>query len=131
MRSINDYLLNKHTPNGRKYPFLDCWGLIVDVYREMLGISLNEYTDLSQQDMSKALMYERQSGRFMEVDDEPQDYDVIAFFIGGRLYHVGLWIRGKILHTSQKKNCRYETLDPRVSLSKMRIYRYVKSRDSQ
>lgn len=131
MRSINDYLLNKHTPNGRKYPFLDCWGLIVDVYREMLGISLNEYTDLSQRDMSKALMYERQSGRFIEVDDEPQDYDVIAFFIGGRLYHVGLWIRDKILHTSQKKNCRYETLDPRVSLSKMRIYRYVKSRDSQ
>lgn len=131
MRSINDYLLNKHTPNGRKYPFLDCWGLIVDVYREMLGISLNEYTDLSQRDMSKALMYERQSGRFIEVDNEPQDYDVIAFFIGGRLYHVGLWIRGKILHTSQKKNCRYETLDYRVSLSKMRIYRYVKSRDSQ
>lgn len=130
MRSINDYLLNKHTPNGRKYPFLDCWGLVVDVYREMLGITLNEYTDLSQQDMSKALMYERQSGRFREVD-EPRDYDVIAFFIGGRLYHVGIWLKGKILHTSQKKNCRYETLDSRVSLSQMRIYRYGKSRDSQ
>lgn len=130
MRSINDYLLNKHTPNGRKYPYLDCWGLVVDLYREMLGITLNEYTDLSQQDMSKALMYERQAGRFIEVD-EPRDYDVIAFFIGGRLFHVGIWLKGKILHTSQKKNCRYETLDPRVSLSKMRIYRYVKSRDSQ
>lgn len=130
MRSINDYLLNKHTPNGRKYPYLDCWGLIVDVYREMLGITLNEYTDLSQQDMSKALMYERQAGRFIEVD-EARDYDVIAFFIGGRLFHVGIWLKGKILHTSQKKNCRYETLDYRVSLSKMRIYRYVKSRDSQ
>lgn len=130
MRSINDYLLNKHTPNGRRYPFLDCWGLVVDVYREMLGIILNEYTDLSQQDMSKALMYERQAGRFIEVD-EPRDYDVIAFFIGGRLFHVGIWLKGKILHTSQKKNCRYETLDYRVSLSKMRIYRYVKSRDSQ
>lgn len=130
MRSINDYLLNKHTPNGRRYPFLDCWGLVVDVYREMLGITLNEYTDLSQQDMSKALMYERQAGRFIEVD-EPRDYDVIAFFIGGRLFHVGIWLKSKILHTSQKKNCRYETLDYRVSLSKMRIYRYVKSRDSQ
>ena len=130
MRSINEYLLNKHTPNGRRYPYLDCWGLVVDVYREMLGITLNEYTDLSQQDMSKALMYERQAGRFREVD-EPRDYDVIAFFIGGRLFHVGIWLKGKILHTSQKKNCRYETLDYRVSLSKMRIYRYVKSRDSQ
>lgn len=130
MRKLDDYLLNKHTPNGRKYPYLDCWGLVVDVYREMLGISLPEYTDLSQQDMSKALMYERQAGRFKEVD-EPRDYDVIAFFIGGRLFHVGIWLKGKILHTSQKKNCRYETLDYRVSLSKMRMYRYVKSRDSQ
>ena len=46
MRSINDYLLNKHTPNGRTFPNLDCWGLIVDFYREQLGIQLNEYTDL-------------------------------------------------------------------------------------
>ena len=129
MRSINDYLLNKHTPNGRKYPFLDCWGLVVDVYREMLGITLNEYTDLSQQDMSKALMYERQAGRFIEVD-EPRDYDVIAFFIGGRLFHVGIWLKGKILHTSQKKNCRYEMLES-VALSHRRLYRYVKGRDSQ
>ena len=47
MRRINDYLLNKHTPNGRRFPYLDCWGLVVDFYREILNIELNEYTDLT------------------------------------------------------------------------------------
>ena len=128
-RKINDYLLIKHTPNGREYPYLDCWGMIVDVYREILGIKLHDYTDLTQRDMSKGLMYERDSGRFAEVK-EPQDYDIVAFFINGRLYHVGLWIGGRILHTSQQRNCRYEQLD-RVSLSQKRYYRYVKDRGSK
>lgn len=128
-RKINDYLLIKHTPNGREYPYLDCWGLIVDVYREILDINLHDYTDLTQRDMNKGLMYERDSGRFAEVK-EPQDYDIVAFFINGRLYHVGLWIGGRILHTSQQRNCRYELLD-RVSLSQKRYYRYVKDRDSK
>lgn len=128
-RKINDYLLIKHTPNGREYPYLDCWGMIVDVYREILGIKLHDYTDLTQRDMSKGLMYERESGRFAEVK-EPQDYDIVAFFINGRLYHVGLWINGRILHTSQQRNCRYEQLD-RVSLSQKRYYRYVKDRGSK
>lgn len=128
-RKINDYLLIKHTPNGREYPYLDCWGLIVDVYREILDIKLHDYTDLTQRDMNKGLMYERDSGRFAEVK-EPQDYDVVAFFVNGRLYHVGLWIGGRILHTSQQRNCRYEQLD-RVSLSQKRYYRYVKDRGSK
>ena len=128
-RKINDYLLIKHTPNGREYPYLDCWGLIVDVYREILDIKLHDYTDLTQRDMNKGLMYERDWCRFAEVK-EPQDYDIVAFFINGRLYHVGLWIGGRILHTSQQRNCRYELLD-RVSLSQKRYYGYVKDRGSK
>ena len=124
MRTINDYLLNRHTPNGRTYPRLDCWGLIVDIYRENLGIELDEYTDLSQKDMSRGLQYERQAGRFVEVK-EPQDYDIIAFFINARLFHVGVWLNGRILHTSERKNARYEKLDS-ATLAHRRFYRYAK-----
>lgn len=123
MRNINDYLLIKHTPNGRNYPFLDCWGLIVDFYKNMLGVELNEYTDLDAGSMSRGLAYERSAGRFEEVK-EPQDGDVIAFFVRGRLFHVGVFWRGKILHTSQQKNCRYEKL-PETALNERRFYHYV------
>lgn len=123
MRNINDYLLIKHTPNGRKYPYLDCWGLIVDFYKNVLNIELNEYTDLDAGSMSRGLAYERNAGRFEEVK-EPQDGDVIAFFVRGRLFHVGVFWRGKILHTSQQKNCRYEKL-PETTLNDRRYYHYV------
>lgn len=125
MRGINDYLLNIHTPNGRTFPRLDCWGLIVDFYREILGIKLNDYTDLTAANMATGLMYERQSGRFTEVT-EPEDGDVIAFFIHGKLFHVGILWKGKILHTSQQRNCRYEQLRD-TSLTCRRYYRYVKN----
>lgn len=125
MRNINDYLLIKHTPNGRKFPHLDCWGLIVDYYRENLGIELNEYTTLDARTMSRGLMYERDAGRFIEVQ-EPQNNDVITFFISGRLYHVGIYINGKILHTSERRNARLERLDA-STLSHRRYYRYVKN----
>lgn len=61
-RKIDDYLLIRHTPNGREFPNLDCWGLIVDAYREQLNIELNDYTDLRQKDMTRGLMWERQRG---------------------------------------------------------------------
>ena len=125
MRSINDYLLNKHTPNGRTFPNLDCWGLIVDFYREQLGIQLNEYTDLDSKCMGKGFMKERDSGRFVETK-EPENGDVIAFFSNARLYHVGIYINGRILHTSQARNCRYERLE-RTGLHTIRFYHYVRN----
>ena len=129
MRKLDDYLMIKHTPNGRKFPFLDCWGLVCDVYRECLDIELNEYTSLTHHSMSQGFQRERESGRFQEVE-RPQNFDIVAFFVHGRLYHVGIWIDRKILHTSEKKNCRYEALD-RVSLSDRRFYRYVGSQSSK
>lgn len=125
MRAINDYLLNIHTPNGRIFPRLDCWGLVVDFYREILGIKLNDYTDLTAENMGTGLMYERKSGRFTEVT-EPTNGDVIAFFIHGKLFHVGVFWNGKILHTSQQRNCRYEQLKD-TTLTGRRFYHYVKN----
>lgn len=129
MRQLVDYLLIRHTPNGRQFPNLDCWGLVVDVYREHLGITLDDYTDLDHKTMSKGLLYERQAGRFIEVQS-PIDYDVVAFFVSGRLYHVGVWIRGKILHTSERRGCRWEKIDS-IALSQRRFYRYDKCRGGQ
>lgn len=98
------------------------------MYREQLGIQLNEYTDLTQKTMSTGFMYERDSGHFYEVK-EPQDFDLVAFFINGRLFHVGVWIQNRLLHTSQAKNCRWEQLD-RVALAQRRFYRYAQDRGS-
>ena len=43
--NIEKYLHNIHTPNGRIYPHLDCWGLVCYVYQNELNIQLDLCTD--------------------------------------------------------------------------------------
>lgn len=121
MRKLDDYLLITHTPGGRQYPRLDCWGLIVDYYRENLGITLDEHTDLTHATMNAGFAAER--GHFREVS-APEDGDIVAFFLSGRLYHVGLYIAGKVLHTSERRNARYERMGG--ALTERRYYRYAR-----
>lgn len=126
MRNINDYLLIKHTPNGRVFPYLDCWGLVVDIYRENLGITLDDYTDLSQKSMTDGANEECEKGHFIEVTT-PEDYDVVCFFLRDRLFHVGVFLNGHLLHTSERKNCRFEKLDRAMYSCKKRFFRYAKN----
>lgn len=122
MRTLNDYLLIRHTPGGREFPNLDCWGLVRDYYREILGIDLPEYTDFSGGTMSGGFSREMERGKFREIES-PEDNAVIGLFCHGRLYHVGIYLNGRILHTSEKRGCRYERL-PACNIANRRFYRY-------
>ena len=87
---LNHYLLIRHTPNGRKFPFLDCWGLVIEFYRRELGIELDDYTDFSIKDGYEK---EKRRGGFMEVSgSEAEKGDVIAFFRHGQIFHVAVYL---------------------------------------
>ena len=122
MRTVNDYLLVRHTPGGREFPNLDCWGLVRDYYREILRIDLPEYADLSGNTMSAGFRREMERGRFREIA-QPEDNAVMALFCRGRLYHVGIWLNGRVLHTTESRGARYERL-PAANISNRRYYRY-------
>ena len=109
MLRIEHWLLSRHKPGGRYYPELDCWGLVCDVYRSR-GIDLPEFVDLSQKTMQNGARECIAEHLFVPVGT-PIDYDVIAFFRSNLLFHVGIWYRGKILHTTERKNCRYEPVE--------------------
>lgn len=121
-RSVNDYLLIKHTPGGRTFPALDCWGLVVDYYREILGIDLPPYADLTQEHMAQGFQRELMRGKFQQVDT-PKNGDVVAFFCRGILYHVGIYVDGRILHTTERRGCRYERMAS-GTLTNRRYYTY-------
>ncbi len=116
------YLLVKHTPNGRKYPYLDCWGLILEYYRCELGIELPKFCDLEQSTMTLgANKLVDNVHCFVEVA-EPQNNDVVTFYRNNLLYHVGIYIDGKLLHTTDNKNAR---LEPIRQFHNIRFFRYV------
>lgn len=121
MYPLNHYLLNVHRPNGREYPHLDCWGLVVYWYKNELGIELNEYTDLSQKNMSEGEAKEKE--HFKEVR-APSEGTVCAFYDGrGILYHVGVYTHGKLLHT-HKGGTRWESVGNVVRFKNVTVRYY-------
>ena len=78
MFQINHYLQNKYKINGRVYPYLDCWGLIVYYYKNELEVTLNEYTDFTYKTMSYGQDKELSTGQFKEINT-PVDDCVVTF----------------------------------------------------
>ena len=120
--NIEKYLRNIHTPSGRIYPYLDCWGLVCYVYQNELNIELDLCTDCKRDTMT--IGYEKIKGLFTEVKT-PRDFDVICYFKHNVLVHVGLYIYGHILHTDSKKGSCFESFKMNPC---MRIFRHEKMR---
>lgn len=70
---------------------LDCWGLVVEVYRDRLAIALpiwDEYDDVRDREELDRVV-RGALPRFDRVEI-PSAGDVVLFRIGGRLCHVGV-----------------------------------------
>lgn len=118
---LNHYLLNSYRPNGRKYPHLDCWGLVVYWYRRELGIELNEYADLSQKTMSEGEAKEK--AHFKKVR-APSEGTVCAFYDGRDiLFHVGVYTHGKLLH-AHKAGTRWESVGNAIRFKNVTVRYY-------
>ncbi|MBQ3776099.1 MAG: C40 family peptidase [Ruminobacter sp.] len=119
---LNHYLLIRHTPNGRKYPFLDCWGLVREFHRRELGIELDECTDFSIRDGYENVTSQNS---FREIKAETAEFgDVLAFFRHGLIFHVGVYLgRGEMLHTGLNRHCRVEKVRT-MQFVETRIYRH-------
>ena len=108
MLAINKWLVSKYQRGGRKYPYLDCWGLVCDVYKT-LGVELPEFTDLCQHTMEKGAEECFRKNVFKQVE-HPSDLCLVVFFYSDRLFHVGIYYDGKLLHTNEEKNCVLEDI---------------------
>ena len=118
---LNHYLLIRHTPNGRKYPFLDCWGLVCEFYRREFGIELDDYTDFSIREGFK-----KERSCFFEIAPPHSEFgDVIAFFRHGLIFHVAVYLgKGEMLHTGLNRHCRVEKIRA-MQFVETRIYRHI------
>lgn len=115
------YLLNNYRLNGRSYPYLDCWGLVVYWYRRELGIELNEYTQLNYKTMSDG---ENQEKAHFREAPMPSEGSVCAFYDGrGLLYHVGVYTHGKLLHT-HKGGTRWESIESAMKFQNITVRYY-------
>jgi cell wall-associated NlpC family hydrolase len=104
---INDYIGKPYLVNARGPDQFDCYGLVLDVYKKFLGITLPDWTvdDGSVQTAIRVINSAWQSSDAMDLVrkvDEPQDMDIAFLTRHSMAHHVGVYINGGVLHSSHK-----------------------------
>lgn len=92
-----------YVDGGRGPQAVDCWGLIVLIYRERLGIELPSYGEISAADLLR-IARAIASGSGIEDGwapvDEPQPYDVVMMRSGRgsrATVHVGIMVTDRLM----------------------------------
>ena len=92
MSWIDKYNFIRHTPGGRVFPDLDCWGLVRCILAERKGIELPEFCDFSQKTMGDPASGMIAQHVFQEIP-APEDYCVICYYRHGILFMSGFSCR--------------------------------------
>ncbi len=103
---------------GRSRDGVDCWGLVREVYRQQLGISLpsyeGEYTDPHERSETSAILTGNAAQwPWRPIDaGEQQPFDVIMITRGGVPAHVAIVVdAAQMLHVAPGELSRIERYD--------------------
>lgn len=124
MNWIDKYQFINHTPGGRVFPDIDCWGLVRIIYFDRLHVQLPEFVDFSQADMTTPADGLIADHLFQEIE-EPEDFCVVCYYRKKILFHVGVYYDGYLLHTTQMHGFRRQKLDTFYPSCSRRYYRYA------
>jgi len=91
---------------------LNCWGLVANIRCELFDDELPDYQSksLSRSDLCAAFTaaFLKDDHGFKKVD-KPENYCVVIFKRNNKASHCGLWLDGKVLHSSSRtKQACYE-----------------------
>ena len=103
---LNDYIGIPYECNGRGPDAFDCYGLVLDVYKKQLGVTLPDWTvddslaKTAMRIMSGAVGEEIDAGRAVKVS-LPRDFDIMVLIRHQMAHHVGICVAGGVLHTKK------------------------------
>lgn len=125
------YLGIPHTKGGRTTDGLDCYGLIVVVYADLLGISLDarEHEHWGRGKDRVAASFAAGPGGGYRIIEAHQPHilkplDTLILSLGGRPLHCGINVNGReFLHVSGDSVVLARLFDPKWQLRLRRIYR--------
>ncbi|MDR6953778.1 cell wall-associated NlpC family hydrolase [Ancylobacter sp. 3268] len=88
---------------GRARAGIDCWGVVVMTYRDVLGIELPDYLDVPVETAEMARQVDAiAAGDPWHAVAEPREFDVAVFRMGAILRHVGVVAGpGLMLHVTE------------------------------
>ena len=116
--------------HGRTYDGWDCYGLVQQAFREVLQITLpdwsKEYDDIN--DWPRIAELFQGAKTICERVDPPKPGDVAMIYRRGRATHCGLVLAGRrILHVEEKAG----TIIEPIARNRFRVEGYYRLKDSE
>ncbi len=105
MIDIDTYLQKTH--HMKNY---NCWDFIRDVWEELTGEDIGMRTPKLATRKNMKERFTEEEKHFKRLT-EKQDPCIVLFKRGKMLPHVGIYLRGKVLHLPEKSNGKFEPLE--------------------
>jgi cell wall-associated NlpC family hydrolase len=113
---INSYVGTHWKKGGRtKEEGLDCWGFFIVFYKDVLGIAIkDDYIDIQPgqtRKITKAFAKGLQSHETKwEKIDFAIDYCGVALSQNKKTHHVGVYVKGGVLHATERHGVVYHSM---------------------
>jgi len=104
--NVNCFIGLPYREGARGPDAFDCYGLIIEVFRQLRGINLPDFyqdgpgVQQASRAIAAAVRGEAAGGRCEKVE-EPQNFDFAIAGSATRPHHVGLVANGGVLHASK------------------------------
>ncbi len=101
-------------PAGRGKGGYDCLGLVIKIYKDQLGIEIDERKHISPEDVIEYSKEIDASVKLWNKLDRPEDYCVVAMSRSKVLHHVGIYLKadgGLVLHCHESSGVIIQTID--------------------
>jgi len=117
MLDIDKYLQKSH--DMKNY---NCWDFIRDVWLDITGEDIGKRTPKIVSRTNMITKFNDEEKQFHRLE-EKQDPCLILFKRNRILPHVGVYVRGKVLHLPEKSNGKYEPLElVKLPFNEVRFY---------
>ena len=125
---VNKYIGLTWAANGRG-PGFDCWGLVMQIYKEQLGITLPDWqiSPFTDKNAIKEINRHTTDGSVEEIET-PEDFDIAMAVRRKSAWHVGMCIGGGIIHVhAGQHGSTFETHDQfKMYSGNVRYYRWLR-----
>lgn len=129
---INDWVGVEYEQNGRG-PRYDCYGLVKEIYSDLLGIDLPEWDVPFYSQKNKVIEIENRINESLNKDfadevAEPEDFDFVMVYRNTHCHHIGLIYNGGVLHINQSTiGAQYDRLsDFKAVFGEVKYFRWLK-----
>lgn len=107
---MDKYISIPYKDNGRGVEGLDCYGLVWKILKEVFNKEIPKLDGVYTGDSVNALKKHRALVPAEQVE-APVDGDIVLIYVKGRPAHVGIYLGGKVLHTTSLRGCVYEPVE--------------------